>query len=158
VKLAFLALVASLTMATTSCGTLCQNKQSFACVVVNNVVDCTGEIVGQHVAEFLPAVAGLVSIITDAGLVVDWGALAAKAIVDGLQDVGCVFTAVIDYLKQRELMTTAPASQPTAAALRRLKAIQDLDAGWQKVRPRNPDTGVILQYKVKRADGTVVIL
>lgn len=131
------------TMSGCACWTDATKKDTPACVAEHDVVDCTE----GAVEAVLPALAQIVLGFITQGIAVDWSAVTVDAENLGLKDGGCLLAEI------QQLLDSAPPSASPALLANR-KTFQPAFTAFKTKHFGS----TLVKFKVKRKDGTVVIL
>ncbi len=118
------------------------NRNTIACVVEHDVVDCTKNTIVS--AEFLPLILTIVDTITEADGTVDWSKLEARLESLGIRDGGCILAELQNDLFSKK-----------SVDLKSAKKAATYQDGFATFRQKKWP-GV--KFKVRGADGKEVVL
>jgi hypothetical protein len=117
------------------------------CAILNDIVDCTESAVEANVGQFEPVILQLIAKATGADGKIDWTSVDAGLVDVGVKDGGCTLAQIeLDYGTPTAKMSASP---------KIMAAKESYHAGFAEYRSKRWPN---VKFKVKKADGTTVLL
>ena len=144
------AILVGLTVLLASCACFKpETRNNPECAILNQIVDCTESAVMALAPQFLPIIKQLLAEATGAGGQIDWTRVEKALISIGIKDGGCILAELAkDFL-------TPPGPNPQAEPPEVMAMKKSFNENYTTFRQKKWPG---IKFKVKKADGTTMVL